>query len=273
MKSVAMKATMACLSLVLASLIYTGQSYSAVDMSSALAVWLFDEGAGDEIKDFTGNGNDGVLMNGPVWVEGKYGMAISLDGVDDQAEINDPVNMVDPDFTIMVWVNPGETQANAHCDIISNHGEPPSSGYCIEQHGTDANLFYTDFSDGNSWQSGWGIDGAPLTQMEAGVWQHFAVVRQGTTVTHYLNGEETGSIEGITDAPVNASPKNLMISNFGWRTIEREFNGIVDELAIFNEALSLDDIKLVMNSGLAVTSAVSASGKLATTWAGVKVQH
>jgi len=119
-----------------------------------MAVWLFDEGAGDQIKDFTGNGNDGVLMNGPAWVAGKYGTAISLDGVDDQAEINNPVNMVDPDFTIMLWVI--REQQQAPLTVTSSAiMEAPSSGYCIEQHGTDANLFYSDFSDGNSWQSGW----------------------------------------------------------------------------------------------------------------------
>jgi len=273
MKSVVMKATMVCFSLVLVSLIYTGQSYSAVDMSSAVAAWLFDEGSGDEIIDFTGNGNDGILMNGPEWVTGKYGMAISLDGVDDQAEMNGPVNLIEPDFTITVWVNPGKSQANAHCDIISNHGEPPQSGYCIEQNGTDANKFYVDFASEGSWQSGWGIAGAPLTQMESGEWQHFAVIRKETTITHYLNGEETSSKDDITDTPVTESPKNLMISNFGWGTIEREFNGIIDELGIFNKALSLDEVKTIMNRGLSGAFAVSASGKLATTWAGVKVQY
>ena len=244
-----------------------------INFDSAMAIWLFDEGSGDEIKDFTGNGNDGELNDGVKWVNGKFGTALMFDGQTGHVEINNPVNLIEPDFTITVWVNPGDTQAKAHCDILSNHGEPPRAGYCIEQHGNETNKFYTDFSDGDAWQTGWGIDGAPLTQLEAGVWQHFAVVRKGTTLTHYLNGKETGFIAGITDAPVNASPKNLMISNFGWRTIERQFNGILDELAIFNEALNPEDIQDIMRGGFSMITTVSSKGKLLYTWANLKIQY
>ncbi len=48
--------------------------------------------------------------------------------------------------------------------------------------------------------------------------------------------------------------------------------GIIDEIAIFNKALSESEIKSVM-TGLARTFAVEPSGKLATTWATTKTQH
>ena len=273
MKTAVIRKTIVYISLLFISLMLTVQSYAKVDIGSALAAWLFDEGSGDEIKDFTGNGNDGKFVNDPKWVDGKFGTALSLDGDDDYVEINNPVNLVDPDFTIMLWVNPGDTQTKAHCDILSNHGEPPRSGYCIEQWSTDTNKFYTGFATEEQWWAGFPDENCPLTQMEANTWQHFAAVREGNAVTHYLNGEETATQKGITEVPVVQSPKNLLISNFGWGTIERQFNGIVDELVIFNEALSVDDIKGIMNTGIVGASAVSPSGKLATVWATVKVQY
>jgi hypothetical protein len=267
------RTTMVCISLIFIGLMLSGQSYAQVNMKSAVAMWLFDEGNGNEIKDATGNGNDGKFGNGVEWVNGKYGKALKFDGQTGTVEMNTSVNLVEPDFTIMLWVNPGATQAKAHCDILSNHGEPPGAGYCIEQNGTDANKFYFDFNADGKWQSGWNIAGAPLTQLKADTWQHFAIVRQANVVTHYLNGEKTGSKDNVSKVAVTQSPKNLRLSNFGWRTIERQFNGIMDDLAIFNAALDVNEIKNIMNKGIALSTAVSPSEKLITTWSNIKVQH
>jgi hypothetical protein len=47
--------------------------------------------------------------------------------------------------------------------------------------------------------------------------------------------------------------------------------GIVDDVGVFNKALSADDIKNIMNDGLSSTLAVVSSlGKLTTTWAEIK---
>jgi len=271
MRILATRMTVFCLGLVFTALLLTCDV--GANPGAAVAVWLFNEGAGDVIIDSTGNGNDGAFVNDPEWVEGMFGTALKLDGDDDHVEINNPVNLVDPDFTIMLWVNPGDTQTKAHCDILSNHGDPPMAGYCIEQWSTNANQFYTAFTDGNEWLAGFPDENAPLTQMTANTWQHFAAVREGSKITHYLNAAETASQEGLPEGPVAESPDNLLISNFSKGTIERQFNGIIDELAIFNEALSVADIEGIMNDGLNATSAVSPSGKLSTTWAGVKTQY
>ena len=49
------------------------------------------------------------------------------------------------------------------------------------------------------------------------------------------------------------------------------FKGIIDDVGLFNKALSADDIKNIMNKGLSRTLAVvSSSGKLTTIWAEIK---
>jgi hypothetical protein len=50
------------------------------------------------------------------------------------------------------------------------------------------------------------------------------------------------------------------------------FKGIIDEVAIFNVALSEADIKEIMNMSVSGKAAVSSSGKLATAWAMIKSQ-
>jgi len=44
-----------------------------VDLSSAVGIWLFDEGAGDSAKDISSKGNHAKLTKGPKWVSGKFG--------------------------------------------------------------------------------------------------------------------------------------------------------------------------------------------------------
>ena len=45
-----------------------------------VGIWLFDENSGSVAMDSSGNGNDGTLVEGPQWVDGKSGSALEVDG-------------------------------------------------------------------------------------------------------------------------------------------------------------------------------------------------
>ena len=45
--------------------------------------WHLDETSGTVAPDTSGNGNNGTLINGPTWVDGRFNKALSFDGVDD----------------------------------------------------------------------------------------------------------------------------------------------------------------------------------------------
>jgi hypothetical protein len=70
-----------------------------------VAEWHFDEGEGSVLKDSSGNGNDGVIY-GAIWVDGKYGGALSFDGVDDYVEVPDAPQLSGggKDLTIEAWI-------------------------------------------------------------------------------------------------------------------------------------------------------------------------
>ena len=55
-------------------------SAAEVSVDDAIGVWLFDEGRGNVAKDSSPNDNDGELIAGPKWVEGKFGGALEFDG-------------------------------------------------------------------------------------------------------------------------------------------------------------------------------------------------
>ena len=50
----------------------------------------------------------------------------------------------------------------------------------------------------------------------------------------------------------------------------RYYSGLVDEVAIFDPALDVDDINLIMTMGIIGSFPVSPAGRLATTWSYIK---
>ena len=87
MKTVVTKATIVCVGLIAINLIFTGQNFAEIDPASIIGVWLFDEGKGDAAKDYSPNGNDGTLNEGPKWVDGQFEKALEFDGKDDYVQI------------------------------------------------------------------------------------------------------------------------------------------------------------------------------------------
>ena len=69
--------------------------------------WSFDEGSGTIAYDRSGNNNNGTLINGPTWTQGKVGGALSFDGVDDYVVVphNSTLNITSS-ITIMAWIKP-----------------------------------------------------------------------------------------------------------------------------------------------------------------------
>jgi len=72
-----------------------------------VAHWTFDEGSGDIAYDSSGNGNDGTLNGGPVWVVGKIGGALEFDGADDFVSVPDKPYITfssSDSYTLATWV-------------------------------------------------------------------------------------------------------------------------------------------------------------------------
>ena len=248
-----------CIGLFFTSLVLAIASYARFNAEEALGIWLFDEGEGDKVEDFSGHGNDGKFINEPKWVDGKFGQALSFDG-DDYVEINSPVNISEMNYSISVWVNPGDSQ-KTYANILGNHTEP-CTGYVVQQNADALNSFYSAFGGGGAWDSV-----TACTQLKSGVWQHFVTVREGAKMTHYLNGKESAS-QKVSEVDVTPSVNNLLIGE--WVAGKgRQFNGMIDEVLIIDRVLTVDEIS-ALGKGVEKASAISNTGKLTATWGGIK---
>jgi len=254
--------------LVCVSLVLTSLSYAKFDIESAVAIWLFDEGNGEEAKDLTENGNDGKLLNGPKWVDGMFGKALSFDGVDDHVEVSSPTGLPAGanERTISLWFKWSAVKW-------------PSPGVEIMGYGANA----------NSQRLGLWIDSSHALGIETcnygrvfpwggdTDWHHLAVVYPpGETSTTkfklYFDGVlQPGSDIG-TAQTLNTASSPLAIGVLPTPKVYY-FNGIIDEVAIFSEALSEEYIKNINKRGIVNAATVSPSGKLAAAWGNIKTQY
>ena len=261
-----MKKTAIHLGLVLMVLAVTGISNAAV-MDSAVGIWLFDEGSGEVTKDYSGNGNDGTLVNGPAWTSGKFGQALQFDGVDDYVEI--PTSpLLDPglgDMTYTAWI---KTDVEADLYLYHNPGGGSEKAEWRISNGK-VRIYVRDATGANTWRD-------DNILVHDGEWHFVATVWKGSespaAIDHYVDGV-LDNAEAYGNQQLDGSDLQFLGGNdvIGIRQNDwvKGFNGVIDEFAIFNTALSADEIVSMAAEGL-TPSAVSASDKLISVWGAIK---
>ena len=252
------------ISFMVISLLFAGLSYAKIDPKAAVAIWLFDEGKGDVVKDSSENGNDGQPMKGPKWVDGKFGKALEFDGSDDYVDCGSSASLDITDaITIVAWTFPSDQTFN-HQDLV---GKP--SAYILGH--MDPGVIVRSYINDGGW---FGVPYSKEFNNYVDEWFHFAFTYDRSELKVYVNGilDSKGARGG--QIVINKNPV-VVAHSCESQGFNAFYKGIVDDVAIFNEALSEDDIKSIMSQGLSRTlgiTAVSRAGKLTTTWATVKVQ-
>ncbi len=228
---------------------------SALD-ADAIGLWLFDEGAGDDVKDSSGNENHGKITNGNRG-DGKFEGSLEFEG-DGYVEVPSSESLQSPqnEITIMAWINPTDN---------NNKGIVYKGPFAGGNGDWDIHL-----SGGGTFQFRWN-DGASRvvgTLVEIGQWTHVAATYDGDMCTIYFNGELDGEV--AFDQPLASSDATLYLGAY-WNSTYG-FVGAIDEVFISRRALTQDEINEAMN-GLLNMLAIQPSGKLTTTWASVKAQN
>lgn len=260
MNGLIIRLTIICVSFIALSLVFASISGAKIDSRSIVGIWLFDDNKGEVAGDFSGNGNEGKLMNGPKWVAGKFGKALEFDGQDDYVDAGDAANLKpNADVTFMAWVN--WTGGNY---ILASGGQTSSTGYAITFNPDTSEIWFGASTDKKSANSGY------FKAPSKNTWHHFAGSYDDAA------GKLTAYIDGKEDATAKADAGGLE-NKFAALHIGKPNNtdayylqGIIDEVAVFNTALSEVDINNIMTKGLEGGTAVFAAGKLATRWGVIK---
>jgi hypothetical protein len=227
-------------------------------------MWLFDDNKGTVATDSSVNKNVGTVKGTAQWVAGKFGSALQLDGATGWVDCGDTASMAIPtggSVTICAWVNPKVGSVAAWQGIMAKRTGSYSYGI---------NLVKGNFQIYTSGASG--IQSFAY-DLPVGQWVHIAATMSKSPTELYVNGELFGGAGKGAGGGVALAANGLGIGASG--TIGEYFNGIIDDVGIFNTVLTVDDVKSLMAKGLASTfsiTAVESSGKLATTWANLKSQ-
>jgi hypothetical protein len=195
------------------------------------------------VYDFSDNGNNATCSgsNCPAFTSGNFSGAFDYDGADDWFDISDSATLYCPTITVSAWVNytGGEGTYVRLLDKVWNQE------YVFVIRETD-DLMYVAMN-AETTDADTPISGCTVPR---DVWKHLTWVYDGSTVYGYIDGVNCGSATQ-PEGNIIDSANPLLIGN----RIEgdRSFDGIIDELAIWNRTLSPQEISDLYNSGYPIT--------------------
>ncbi len=224
---------------------------NAADVTSGLvAHWPLDGNADDVVS-----GNNGELMGGPIWVAGRVEEAIELDGTQ---HVNVPdFNLITDTITFVAWINGWKVVAWA--GIVGSR----TPNACEMIFGDNDFVHYAWNDDA---ENTWRWDGAPTIPQNE--WAMIALAVEPDKATAYVYSDVDGLQQGSNDIP--HIEQTVGVLNIGWADCadgQRYFIGKIDEVMIYDRALTAEDILQLATSGLAISEP---DGKLTTTWGRIK---
>jgi hypothetical protein len=235
------------------ALLYGGEKektsfLQAVDETGLVGFWPLDDGEGDIARDESGNGNHGVLVDGPLWIEdGRSGGALLFDKVDDVVKIDSKRY----DFThwsgitVAAWVK-HRTGASGKNDIISwwyYDGSFPGKSFLLTHH--DVARYFWEIGYTTRFER-WDTMGGRVSAN----WTHVAGTYDVATGTMalYVNGEpvEVISFPGNRFLPEPPQHADLIIGGQADPGNKCYFDGIIDEVRLYDRALQQKEITKIM---------------------------
>jgi len=198
------------------------------------------KGDGDA-DDYYGS-NDGTY-HGSGYVSGQVDQAFSFDGIDDYVEIPDDssLNLGTGDFTLEAWINADQNQ-ESFPSILSNRGDDEFNGFLFGL------SLWDQAVEGSLFIQIEGTNYIPCsTDLRGTGWHHVAVTRTGSSITFYIDGSQDGTASSSKDLD---SAGDMWI---GWdeaKPSTTPFNGLIDEVAVYDRALHVSEISNHYNAGL-----------------------
>ncbi|MCP4614680.1 MAG: LamG domain-containing protein [Planctomycetes bacterium] len=211
--------------------------------------WRFNEGSGDSAQDSSGNNHDGTLLGTPEWVAGPDGFGGALAfgpekciGVD--CGVFDPTNGTGQ-FTITLWAYWDGTGTFQHFITKSTGWGADTMMFQYELWGAHTNATYTD-RIGISYEP---VGSVPFSIMPKNEWVHLAMTFDGTNTTLYVNGVDEEGPKPFSIGPDVDAQVEIGYSSVRPELSERTFHGLLDEVRIYDYALTGTEIQIVMQGG------------------------
>ena len=205
-----------------------------------VAAYNFDASSGTTLTDLSGNNNNGAIT-AATFVAGHDGNALSFNGTNAVVVVPDSASLdLTSAATFEAWLRPSQTLSNWKA---------------VLQKETDA-YFMNANTVNNVVGAGGTFNGVCCGQIEgttglpANTWTYLAATYDGTNLRIYVNGSLVNTVPQTGAYQVTTTPLRI-----GGDTYAGEnFPGLIDNLRIYNRALSLTEIQTDMNTPVGAQS-------------------
>ncbi len=251
----------------LITILICGFAQAEMVTDGLVAYWSLDADtiSGENVTDLVG-GNDGIIVGSPVSVDGKINGAMEFDGESSvDIEGTEALNFNGKDqMTVAAWARPAS-------DVPVVGVVEGCCGSVVAQR--DANSWALRFdgrNPGNEFEfiicPGWQGDGGfGAPKPAAGEWHYLTAVINVDMMQLYLDGELV--MEDVYEGPIASDGPETEIGHAS----DGGFVGAIDEVVIYNKALSGNEVKQNYQADGLVVSSVSDAGKLTSTWGELKI--
>ena len=220
---------------------FSGSIRSSLLMSR-VSEWRFDEGTGATAFDSMGRGN-GTLLGGPIWKSGADCVSdgcLSFDGADDYINITDTVsvNNIVSEITVEAWAKANEFNNGVFAKetghgafILGFYGYASPKVVTFHIRNSSNVGSYTTYTFAGIDSSTWNYY---VGTWKAGQWQKI-----------YINGKQVAS--SVPAADMWAAKTGIQIAARDWSYVypagDGYFNGLLDEVRIYNAALTSSAVR------------------------------
>ena len=229
----------------------SGATGSAAGSASGLvAAYAFDDGSGSVLSDASGNGHDGTI-SGATWTSGHDGGALSFNGSNASVDLGSLGTFYQSGFTLEGWVQK-QTSTKKDVGVLGSWSSSGGPMLWVDHLAGDYQLTL------NSGLSSYLDSGhTPI----GGQWQYLAATFDGSTARFYIDGVQVAS-RSVTSSV--GSSNNWRIGAYG-SVAGGFFDGLIDNVRIYNRALSDTEVQTDMSVPVTTPTGPSAPGGLSVT--------
>ncbi len=206
---------------------------------SLIAYYPFNGNANDA----SGNGHDGTEMGSFSYTNGISGPAAVFNGTNSKIQIPHDENLnLDDHFTISLWIK--SNGANPYVGLLSKiQSNVPRNGYLL-----NANTSLGDVMMGmnKSWPSVQGYASSTNSVLD-GKWRHIVTTYDNANLSLYVDDQLHMRVAYTNGLSINSMPLYIGWDPYYITSQQRYFNGEMDELRIYNRALSESEISDLYN--------------------------
>jgi len=220
---------------------------TCTDSSSAglVAAYSFNEGTGSTVTDASGNGNTGTISGATWTTAGKYGSALSFNGTSSLIAIPASASLnITSAITLEAWTYPTVSQSGWRTIL-----QKESEAFWLHASSTAGALRP---GAGGTFNGSTSTFYAP-SAIAVTTWTHLAMTYDGATARLYVNGAQVSSMS-VSGALQSTTTPLRIGGNVPYGEF---FQGLIDEVRVYNRALSAAEIQTDM--GVAVGGVIANS--------------